>query len=651
MGGVAPDERSTAGRSRTLAGRALVVLATVAAVVAVAAIYLRRYPDGAPVLVRDVTYYLWRSRLVSERGLHALASWQPAAAAFRPVRTGYPVLLGLLHVSDITTVVLATRAVAAVAVGLAAGAFAREVLGERWFAFPVFVFAVGASIQLARTSVGYLDNLVVDAVLLTAGVAALVGVTGRRGRLLAVVAMGAAMLIHWFFALLFLALLLGVVLVFLPGSIRATRSGTPVSATPSWRLGSVVAGSAVACAVAAVVAPALPTKLPPIRGRNGGRASSGPLWLPQTLPLAMAGAVPLAWARPTTRRAGFVFAVLWAASVPLGMVISAALPGSLGLKTFRIGSFALGIPLLVAAAAVGVVALPRWVWLRVAGAAAAGTVLVVLFLHSATVARSVIEGPVLPDLEQVRVAAPYLEQAAGDRPVVFLSSGPSPRMLDAVARSEVPVDEATDVWIYPGSIDDLERGVPSTSVRLRVREESAKWLAEAWPPDPRTVLDRDPIVLYLSGFNPLIGQPDGAAAFAPGVFIVRGPAPANVPSSSPAVPGPGRVRWAVVWMLLLLFAVGSGWAVAFLDASWACRAAIAPAVGVVALVVTGSALGRIGVDAVGAVRWLEVAGTAALGWAAAAWTLTRGRPSLPRPRPPRRQAIETREPTSQARLS
>jgi hypothetical protein len=616
MGGAGPEEGAPRTRRRAVAEGAVAVATTTVAAVVVAAIFLHRFPDGLPVLTRDITHYFWRTRLVSADGVHALVTWHPASLGVQAERSGLPALLGLIHVSGTMTLVLALRAVAAVVVGLAAGAFALEVLRERWYALPVFLLAVGASVQLARTSIGYLDNLLVDGAVMVTAVAALVAVDGRRGRILAVSAMGAAMLIHWFFALLFLALLAGVTLVLLPMSIRTRRAGAAMSATPSWRLGTVVGGSAVACAVAALAAPAFPTKLPPTGEATGKATSTSPLWLAPTLALAAVGGVSLWWPRSTTRRAGLALAALWAASVPLGLVVSAALPGD-HLKVFRISAFAIGIPLLIAAGVIAACTLPKWWWARVLGGAAGAAVLVVLFLHSANVAHSAPETPIPRDLQQARVAGAYLEGVPGTRPVVFLSAGPSPRMLDGIARSQVPIRFIEDVWIYPGAIEDLDRSGPSTDARTKVRAQSAKWWDQIWT-DPSSVLDRNPIVLYLSEFNRLLPPPSGAVPLAPGVLVVQGPAPSSRPTSSPVVPGSGEVGWAVVWMLLLLLVAGLGWSVALLDGSMLGRTALAPGVGVVALVIVGALLGRAGLSVTGATAWFVIAAVAASGWIAAA---------------------------------
>src|SRR5436190_3888701 len=101
MGGVLPNAESSDSGWRSLAGRILLAVATVAAAVAVASVFLRRYPDGQPVLTRDIPHYLWRARLVTAEGVGALVSWHPAHLGIQAERPGLLALLGLVHVADV----------------------------------------------------------------------------------------------------------------------------------------------------------------------------------------------------------------------------------------------------------------------------------------------------------------------------------------------------------------------------------------------------------------------------------------------------------------------------------------------------------------------------------------------------------------------
>ena len=72
-------------------------------------------------------------------------------------------------------------AVAAIAIGGAAGAFAVEVLDEPRWSFPLYAILVGASLAVVQTASGSLDNLTADAVILAAATVALISASGRRG--------------------------------------------------------------------------------------------------------------------------------------------------------------------------------------------------------------------------------------------------------------------------------------------------------------------------------------------------------------------------------------------------------------------------------------------------------------------------------------
>ena len=67
-------------------------------------------------------------------------------------------------------------------------------------------------------------------------------------------------------------------------------------------------------------------------------------------------------------------------------------------------------------------------------------------------------------------------------------------------------------------------------------------------------------------------------------------------------------------MLLLLGVVGLGWTASLLDSTWVGRLAVAPAVGLCALVLGGSFVGRVGLDLNGIAGTTLVVVLAAAGW-------------------------------------
>ena len=251
--------------------RTSVTAALVAVAIASVAVVLL-FPYGGreePGLSYDTPYYVWRTRVVATDGPGVLTTIPTGAV---PERPGVPVLgamLGAVTGTDALTYVVIVRALAAIAIGLAAGAMAVEALGQPRWAFAAFVVGLGASAAVVGTAVGSFDQLLVDVVLVaTAAVAPLVA-SGRRGVAAAAVLLAAAAAIHWVFAALFLVLLAGVIVAFLPASLAARRSESPWSATPPARLLRIVLVASAAIAAALVLLPALPGSSPS-RGRRTG---------------------------------------------------------------------------------------------------------------------------------------------------------------------------------------------------------------------------------------------------------------------------------------------------------------------------------------------------------------------------------------------
>ena len=87
-------------------------------------------------------------------------------------------------------------AIAAIAIGGAAGAFAVEVLDEPKWSFPLYAILVGSSLAVVQTASGSLDNLTADSVALAAAVVALIAASGRRGVIAGGILVAAALLIR-----------------------------------------------------------------------------------------------------------------------------------------------------------------------------------------------------------------------------------------------------------------------------------------------------------------------------------------------------------------------------------------------------------------------------------------------------------------------
>jgi hypothetical protein len=586
------------------------------AVASVALVLLLPYGGRAQAeLSYDTPYYVWRTRAVATDGLHILTEIPTGAV---PERPGFPVLgamLGAITGLDALTFSVVVRAVAAIAIGLAAGALAVEALGEPRWAFAAFVVGVGASAAVVGTAIGSLDQLLADVLLVAAAATAPLAAAGRRGVAAAALLLAAAAATHWVFTGLFLLLLLGTVAALMPGSFAERRSGTAWSATSSARLLRVFGIASAAAAATLALLPALPDRLPPAVGQKGNLLRLGAYELPLILPLAVLGIVLALrrWGSSSVRRATILLLGLWAASVPLALVISEFLPTPL--KLFRVAPFALGVPVL---ATLGLVTLASLSGERLGrGGAVAGSVILVggLLWASGTPAASFNDtaaGGVAETMTQARTAGRYLEGVSrGARPVVFVTIGP-PRLIDRAVRSGVPPDAIADTWVFVGHPDDLAAGVPvSDPARPRLSEMARKWWDQAWT-RPSEVLGSDPIAIQI---GPTGRRADGTTELGPGVAIVSGPEPSS--SFEPAQPV--GFDWihllvATALVLIVLSAAGGGWAALLLDVSMLATVGLAPAFGVAVLVLAGTVAGRFDLPLGGPVGISVSLATAGAGW-------------------------------------
>jgi hypothetical protein len=595
----------------------LLGLAVTATILALIVIVIGRDPTSwYRGLSLDFPYYVWRTKVVSALGLHALNADVPGINLERP---GFPVLASLLGSVvrvDTVTLVHTVQVATTVGVGLAAGAFAVAVLGEPRWAFPVFTLMTAASAEVAWTSLKSLDNLLVDAVVIAIAVAALCSATGTRGRALAIAGFASVALIHWFFGGLFLVLLAGVTLVLIPWSIVAWRRGQRPLQTPSARLGATVAGGALAGAFALfALAPGSPAGLPPTQGNRGNTKRLPTLRLPITGPLAALGAIALWFPADTRRRLGLVFLASWSLSVPVAVLASEFIDQPI--KVFRVAGFALAIPILGSAALVGAVRLGR----RYGTTGLVVGALVVVAGLAFSVATSVDvyrvpteEGESASKLDQVRAAGAYLETVPEDRPAVFLISIRNPFLVDRLVRAGLPSDRILRAHLYWGGVEDLlakqpgAQGADPRSARI-----GRNWFHQWWD-DVDAIVAADPVVFYLSRLNSAVDPPASAERLARGVLLVNGPAPRSRAPASPLGTSWPTMLGASIAVLLLLGLVGSGWTRWLLPVEGLAWLGLSPAVGIAALTLIGTALARLDVLLGGVGGVLVILAIAAVGW-------------------------------------
>jgi hypothetical protein len=571
-----------------------------------------------PTRSYDNPYSVWRTRAVASNGLDVLTTIPTGAV---PERPGVPVLgatLGDVIGSDALTYTVILRAIAAVAIGLAAGAMALEALGEARWAFAAFVVGLGASAAVVGTAVGSLDQLLVEVFLVAAAAVVPLVVAGRRGVVGVGVLFAAAAVTHWLFAALFLLLLVTVAFALLPGSAAARHPGAGWATTPSIRLLRVVLVASGTAVATLALLPSLPDHLPPAIGDRGNQLRLAAFELSLVLPLAALGFVLTYRRSEGSRRATIVLLGLWAATVPIAIAVSSLLPTPI--KLFRVAPFALGVPALVTLGLVTVVDRAGSRFGR------GGTVVGALVLAGglAWASGSPVSSfagsgaaSIAERMTQARTAGRYLGGIPrSGRPVIFLTQG-NPRLLDRVARSAVPSDLIPDTWVYVGRPDDLAaRGPVDDPDRPQLSVLAQKWWAAAWP-NPSQVFGRDPIVIRIgpAGPTPSRGAETDGIELAPGVEVLAGPPPP--PSFEP--PAPFRVGWmellfASALALVVLAAVGGGWVRSLLDVSGPAAFGLAPAFGVATIVLVGTAASRLGLSLGSGGGWLIVLATAASGW-------------------------------------
>ena len=186
------------GASRWLDGLAAGALLIV--VIAVAALYLsdpiERHlvvPSGA-----DTPAHLWRAELVAATDLRALFDASAQDFQANPDRVGLPVLASLLSGLGVTPwhLMFIVPALAGALLGAAGWGFARAAEEPRWAA-PVYALTLAASVPFALTTKSYLDNALVDGVLVASAAGLLLIAADRAAVAVTALLLGGGILMHW----------------------------------------------------------------------------------------------------------------------------------------------------------------------------------------------------------------------------------------------------------------------------------------------------------------------------------------------------------------------------------------------------------------------------------------------------------------------
>jgi hypothetical protein len=334
---------------------------------------------------------------------------------------------------------------------------------------------------------------------------------------------------------------------------------------------------------------------------------------------ALVGAVLSWWPKDRTRRWSLAMIVMWALSVPLAMALAETIARNV--PVYRVAAFALGIPLLVGAALVGLARLS--IKLAPIGAVV-GAVLVLAGLACSWTLASELwwtEQAIMAEdeVEQFTAAAAYMREHAGDRPTVFIvetgkSTGPGRAM-----RAVLPADLVDRAYLYLGPTQNLLDGIPTLREDERFNRDAGKW----WVTVER-ILDEDPVFLRPAAYS-FSGTGDLGEEIAPGLTLVRGPIPTSFAPEAFEPPTPtllvaGSLAPLGVWSL-----VGIGWAIALAPVGRLGRLGFAPAFGIAMLGLVGLVVGRLGLPLTGPSGITIVVATSVAGFAVAWWLARQGR--------------------------
>ena len=597
--------------------RITLALALVVCVLVPSLLFLGRYVvDGTGIAPAgsDTAQHVWRSAVVAELGLEALPAFEGRAQALNTNadRPGVPLVLSFLYAvtgADARDLAHVVPAVVAAVIALTAAALAGAIPGVPAWGVGLVGVVTGASVHVALAANGYLDQLLVEPLLLLAGACVLLAAAGDAGRALGAAALAAAWLVHWQFALLFTVLVAIMALASLPRSLRDRRQGRPLRETPAGRVGMTIAGGVGLGAAALLLGtPGIPRAPIGLTRSSVDRHLSDQLARYRMPVAGIAAAVGAWWLAadakdPSRRRAAWLL-VPWAL-VPAAAALLYAAGRTVPLQ--RALSFTLAIPLL---GALGLVAAIQWTR-RSFGSPAAAAVAVLAAtaaIFSVTFAWETwrTRSPWSEDraLAEYHGLGSYLIDAG--RPAIVVVDGElraegdfgTVRVMRRV-RAELPGDLALRTTVYLGEPDLLAEGRPTLRPEVPGFDEVSQ---ETWR-SARSLLPQDPIIVilrsHLHGYaNQVRDHPDWRTN--EWMAAVSGPPP---PSGGPAPPErPSAASLAAWWgvSLAVISLVGAGWAARFGGGSFGLRMAMAPATGLAVLTAVGLLLGRLGVRAGGA---------------------------------------------------
>jgi hypothetical protein len=635
------------------------LLAISVAVGLVLAFFLSIYPRQRieVPLGWDTSHYLWQTTLVQDEGLSALDERLPNPYRASLARPAFPVVAAAL--SSLTGVqpirlawVLPT--VLATILALAAGAFLTSALRRPLWQLLLVVVAFATSAYVVRLVApeAYQDNLAAAALLIAAAIPLGMAVRGEPGGTIPAIALLAvAGVTHWVFFVFFVAVLGVCALLYLPRSWHAWRSGESLWRTPTGRLGLIATGSTVAAAgtLYGVLGAALQRPKLNEAEFNKKLREDLPLYrLSFMLPLAALGAAllgrraapseaPEAADEDDARRRRFVLTLLaaWTAVAALGVL--GYLLGML-VPAHRFMAFALSVPLLAVLALIGVT---RWIGSRRGGSllARGAAVAVAAAVVGTSAILSYARWTDQPGwarlernkLEQAATASAYLDRIGlpDERPVVFVvdDRGPNPdayvALMANMIRVALPSWRMDDTYLYLGTPENYLARRPTEIGRELYDPVSLRYLDALEP-----VLDEAPVTFITAALNDhswgtwIAEHPDSRVG---GEVAVLDRAPVSFHVDTPALPvgmvSPAKLGALGAGTLAGFGLVGIGWALLLFGRRLRSfeLLAVAPALGLGAIVVVGIAFDRVGIRLHGASGAMVIPVAAAAAWAGVAW--------------------------------
>jgi HAMP domain-containing protein len=539
----------------------------------------------------DSFFYVSAIRTVSRLGM---------ATSHLQARPAYPLLgAALASVTRSSPWATAVALPFAMAAGLgAAGAALAGRWGMRRWALASFIVLAATSVVVGRLVAGRSENLL-TVWFLASALAVWAWGGGRTGRFGTGLLVFAAGLTEWPFVAAFLAIL-GCAL--LAERLFPRRTGEDVSSLRGLAIVSLIAAAGVALVVFVVngTGPAdAVQRLPPATRFRPFLVDTLVTFMPHlTIPAVLAG-----WLAARSGDLPSLRAMRWLLTTWLLITVLVVVAGLAGLPlpTYRAITFALPVPLAMAAAPLLPFSLPGGdFWGRGTRVLVASVLALAAVVPGATMwYRSLRPRTNAEELAQMVAVGRYATTLPAGTPVVVSYDDPDvlkalyyEGVLDAV----LPAGLRGRVQLFPGSAMEALAGIPNQGLDPAERE-----VIRAQFEDVRAALGSGAPVLALSAFD-LAGFLRGLVADAPRIgshaVVVRGPAP-HLRSPPPDAFVPLPPGWVLlvrsVAMLAVLALVGLGLSALVLPgATPAVRLALAPAFGAASIGVLALAAVRVG---------------------------------------------------------